>query len=77
MKKTLTVLMLLVTASTLYVVPSYARPQGEPPKIDGGVVPPECANPDTKTKHPDWYRDEGFCSPELGNIDSSGPPNVH
>lgn len=25
-------------------------------------TPHDCALPDTKTKHPDWYRDGGYCN---------------
>lgn len=48
----------LVIAASFYSVPSFA--------VDGGVAPPECANPDNKTQHPDWYRDGGYCALNRG-----------
>ncbi len=44
----------LVAAAAVYSVPTFA--------IDGGVVPPECSQQATKDKHPDWYRDGGYCA---------------
>ena len=35
----------------------------------GGVIPSVCAKADTKTQHPDWYRDGGYCvTPETGYL---------
>ena len=64
--KTLVVAASLLVASSFYAVPSFATDPGS------GVAPPECANPDTQTKHPDWYRPGGYCSPQLGEQAGSG-----
>ena len=50
----------LLVAASFYAVPTYAL---DP---TAGVSPPECALPDTKTKHPSWYWDGGYCSPVDG-----------
>lgn len=65
--KSLIVAASLLVAAPFYVVPSFAT---DP---TAGVAPPECANPDTQTKHPDWYRPGGYCSPQLGEQAGSGP----
>lgn len=55
----------LVMAVSSFSVPTFAAPSG-------GVVPPECALQTTKDKHPDWYRDGGYCSPDNGSTYHNG-----
>lgn len=58
--KSLVVAASLLVAASFYTVPSFAV------DATAGVAPPECANADTQTKHPDWYRPGGYCSPNDG-----------
>lgn len=41
-----------------------------------GVVPPQCNLAQTKTDHPTWYRDGGFCSATkwVEDFGHGGPP---
>jgi hypothetical protein len=41
-----------------------------------GIVPPQCNLTQTKTDHPNWYRDGGFCSPTkwVEEFGHGGPP---
>jgi len=70
MKKSLLVAATFVVAAAFYSVPSFAT------DATAGVAPPECANPDTQTKHPDWYRPGGYCQPQMGEQagSASTPP---
>jgi hypothetical protein len=65
--KSLFVAATLIVAASFYSVPSFAV------DATAGVSPPECANPDTQTKHPDWYRPGGYCTPNDGDQAGSGP----
>ena len=62
--KRLFVALSIVVAASAYSVPTFA--------IDGGVMPPECADQATKDKHPDWYRPGGYCSMYNGDQAGSG-----
>lgn len=75
--KTLAITLALMTVASLYSVPSYAKPAGEPPAVSDSVLPPECADPATKQAHPGWYTDGGYCvTPMNGTQPGTGNPNV-
>jgi len=57
----------LAGIASFYIIPSFAV------DANAGVAPPECANPNTQMKHPDWYRPGGYCAPNAGNQAGSGP----
>jgi hypothetical protein len=66
MKKLSTLVIVAALGSTALlgfsIVPAAAT-QG------GGIIPSVCADPATKTAHPDWYRDGGYCMiPETGYL---------
>ena len=67
----------LMLAASAPVFAEQLQCQGTPLPT-ANSVPPQCALDETKQKHPDWYRDGGYCDtgstlPDIGVVNEDCP----